>query len=183
MSLIAERLGGSKGTLYNYFASKEELFLAVAREKGEELYRKFHDLPEPEGDFAKTLATLGCQMIGIVMSDDYLALYRLIIAEATRVPVIGKMAYESRRSTLLAPLQDHIQAALKKGRLRLADPVEAAEIFWDLCSAAINRRALLAIEPAIDQAEMQKVADRAVAIFLAIYGPRRSGRGIIGRVK
>ena len=29
MSAIAARLGGSKGTLYNYFASKEELFSAV----------------------------------------------------------------------------------------------------------------------------------------------------------
>jgi TetR/AcrR family transcriptional repressor of mexJK operon len=31
MSSIAARLGGSKGTLYNYFKSKEELFGAYAR--------------------------------------------------------------------------------------------------------------------------------------------------------
>ena len=29
MSAIAARLGGSKGTLYNYFESKEELYAAV----------------------------------------------------------------------------------------------------------------------------------------------------------
>ena len=32
MSTIAARLGGSKGTLYNYFKSKEELFGAYVRE-------------------------------------------------------------------------------------------------------------------------------------------------------
>ena len=32
MSTIAARLGGSKGTLYNYFKSKEELFEAYIRE-------------------------------------------------------------------------------------------------------------------------------------------------------
>jgi AcrR family transcriptional regulator len=32
MSAIAARLGGSKGTLYNYFASKEELFKAVIQD-------------------------------------------------------------------------------------------------------------------------------------------------------
>ena len=31
MSTIAARLGGSKGTLYNYFKSKEELFEAQVR--------------------------------------------------------------------------------------------------------------------------------------------------------
>lgn len=115
-------------------------------------------------------------MINIVMSDDYLTLYRLIIAEATRVPIIGIMAYESRRSTLLAPLQGHIEAALGKKQLQLVDPVEAAEIFWELCSATLNRRALLAIEPRLEQAEIEKIANRAVAIFLAIYGP---GKGKI----
>ena len=33
MSSIAARLGGSKGTLYNYFKSKEELFAAYVREE------------------------------------------------------------------------------------------------------------------------------------------------------
>src|SRR5271163_2815121 len=32
MSSIAARLGGSKGTLYNYFKNKEELFAAQVRE-------------------------------------------------------------------------------------------------------------------------------------------------------
>ena len=32
MSAIAARLGGSKGTLYNYFRSKEELFEAQLRD-------------------------------------------------------------------------------------------------------------------------------------------------------
>ena len=34
MSLIATRVGGSKGTLYNYFKSKEELFVAVIERNG-----------------------------------------------------------------------------------------------------------------------------------------------------
>src|ERR1700679_1983442 len=32
MSMIAARLGGSKGTLYNYFKNKEELFEAQVRD-------------------------------------------------------------------------------------------------------------------------------------------------------
>jgi TetR/AcrR family transcriptional repressor of mexJK operon len=170
MSDIAERLGGSKGTLYNYFSSKEELFLATAREKGDELYRKLEDLPRPKGDLTTDLTDFGCRMLAVVASEEYLAFYRLIIAEATRVPVIGRMAYDSRRSTMLAPIAERIEEEMKAGRVRLADPLEAAEVFWDLCSASFQRRSLLAVEPALTDTEIRNLVNRAVAIFVAAYG-------------
>jgi AcrR family transcriptional regulator len=37
MSLISQRLGGSKATLYAYFSSKEELFAAIIRGHGGDL--------------------------------------------------------------------------------------------------------------------------------------------------
>lgn len=172
MSDIAARLGGSKGTLYNYFSSKEELFLAVSREKGEIIYRQLEDLPRQTADLAGDLAAFGCRMLEIVTSGEYLAFYRLIIAEATRVPLIGTMAYESRRSTLLAPLGERIAEEVKLGRLRIDDPLGAAEIFWDLCSGAVHRRSLLAIEPALSNSEIRYIVDRAVSVFLAAYGAR-----------
>ena len=170
MSDIAERLGGSKGTLYNYFSSKEELFLAVAREKGEELHGKLEDIPRQGTDLATDLMEFGCRMLEIVASEEYLSLYRLIIAEATRVPVIGEMAYESRRSTMLAPLAERIEEEVRAGRLRLTNALEAAEVFWDLCSASFHRRSLLAIEPALTATEIRYLVNRAVGIFVAAYG-------------
>lgn len=170
MSDIAERVGGSKGTLYNYFSSKEELFLAVAREKGQELYSRLEDLPKRTADLATDLKEFGCRMLEVVTSEQYLSLYRMIIAEATRVPVIGEMAYESRRSTLLIPLGERIGEEIKAGRLRLTDAMEAAEVFWDLCSASVHRRSLLAIEPALTGTEIRYLVNRAVSIFVAAYG-------------
>lgn len=170
MSDIAARLGGSKGTLYNYFSSKEELFLAVSREKGEKIYSQLEELPRPTADLAEDLTAFGCRMLAIVTSEEYVAFYRLIIAEATRVPLIGTMAYDSRRSTLLGPLCERIEEEHRQGRVRVDDPMEAAEIFWDLCSAAVHRRSLLAIKPALSDAEIRYLVNRAVSVFLAAYG-------------
>lgn len=167
MSLIADRVGGSKGTLYNYFSSKEELFFAVSQEKGNELYRKLRTLPKPTGDLAKDLFDLGFAMLTIVASDEYLSFYRLIIAEAVRVPVIGKMAHDSRRSTMLEPLCERIRSEMATGRLRVSEPMEAAEIFWDLCSASVHRRLLLGVNAGPIQDELARLVERAVAIFVA----------------
>lgn len=172
MSLIADRVGGSKGTLYNYFSSKEELFLAVSQDKGAELYRSLKSLPEPTGDLTQDLFNIGLSMLSIVASEEYLSFYRLIIAEAARVPVIGKMAYDSRRSTMLEPLCERIRHAMAMGDLRVSEPMDAAEVFWDLCSTAIHRRLLLTNNAGLTQDELARMVDRAVAIFIAGFATR-----------
>lgn len=167
MSQIADRVGGSKGTLYNYFSSKEELFLAVAQEKGRELYSTLKSLPAATGELAKDLHDLGLAMLSIVASDNYLSFYRLIIAEAARVPVIGKMAYDSRRSAMLEPLCELIRGAMAVGQFRMIEPMEAAEIFWDLCTSSVHRRLLLAVNSSPTPDELARLVERAVAIFIA----------------
>src|SRR5271170_7231779 len=64
MSTIAARLGGSKGTLYNYFKSKEELFAAYIRETCARMGGSVFDLPDPAtgadaADVERTLTDLG----------------------------------------------------------------------------------------------------------------------------
>jgi AcrR family transcriptional regulator len=170
MSDIAERLGGSKGTLYNYFRSKEEIFLAVLLQRSSELYTELSCLPANCGDLAKDLTDFGCQLLDIVLSEDYLALYRLVVAEAARFPMLGATDYEKRRQTMLGPLSARLQDDMRAERLRIADPLEAAEVFWNLCSATMHRRVLVATAPALSRDEVRHLVERAVSIFLAAYG-------------
>src|ERR1700749_2415778 len=81
MSTIAARLGGSKGTLYNYFKSKDELFEAYVMRRCvlnlDEIY-----VVRAEGESVRDLLTrLGRAYIGRVLSDENLRHFRLIIAE------------------------------------------------------------------------------------------------------
>lgn len=170
MSDIAERLGGSKGTLYNYFPSKEDLFLAAARQKGEELRAELMRVSPHSDNLKEDLTRLACELLDIVKSDDYLAFYRIIIAEAVRLPIIGEAAYLDRRSTLLAPLAGRIEEEIEVGRLRKVDPMEAAEVFWDLCSASFHWRSLLGLTSKLTAKEIRRLVERGVWIFLSAFG-------------
>src|SRR5258706_1490743 len=95
MSTIAARLGGSKGTLYNYFKSKEELFEAyVARHCAWQSDAMFSLLADYD-DVREALTAFGRRFLEIILSDFSLSNYRLIVAEAQRPPEIGRIFYQS----------------------------------------------------------------------------------------
>ena len=101
MSEIAARLGGSKGTLYNYFKSKDELFEAYVLRRCalnlDEIY-----VVRAEGESVRDLLMrLGRNYLRRVLSDDNLSHFRLIIAEAERSPEIGRAFYEADRKSVV----------------------------------------------------------------------------------
>ena len=60
MSAIAARVGGSKGTLYNYFPSKEGLFAAVIQDACDRKQATLFDSLNVEGETVEAvLSTVG----------------------------------------------------------------------------------------------------------------------------
>lgn len=86
MNELAKRLGGSKATLYGYFPSKEELFVAVVQNVAtSHLAATPLELLEVNGDATlESLLTSFCERMLPVLSNDAkaLAVYRMVIAEA-----------------------------------------------------------------------------------------------------
>jgi TetR/AcrR family transcriptional repressor of mexJK operon len=169
MSEITERAGGSKSTIYNHFGSKQEIFLAAMQQKGDELYASLEYLPHYSGVLADDLREFGQRLLGIVLSEEYISFYRLIVAEAARFPMVGEAEYENRRVRLLGPLGVRLHDEMVAERLRLSDSLEAAEVLWNLFSASLHRRALVA-GGSFTAEEIRHLADRAVSIFLAAFG-------------
>src|ERR1700728_4072656 len=67
MSEIAARLGGSKGTLYNYFRSKEELFAAIMIDTCEGPANALFDhLPSTDGGLRPALIEMGCGLLNFI---------------------------------------------------------------------------------------------------------------------
>src|ERR1700743_980416 len=86
-SAIVARLGGSKGTLYNYFASKEELFKAVIQDQCDrKMTLMFEGMTAGDGDVVKGLHTLGTRYATIVLGEDVINLSRILVAEVLRFP-------------------------------------------------------------------------------------------------
>ena len=92
---IAARAGVSKGTLYLYFESKEELFKAVIREgmlpllaEGEELVAS---MPGPAGELFKAIVMRWWEMVG---EGPIGGIPKLIFAEARNFPEIARFYAE-----------------------------------------------------------------------------------------
>ncbi len=94
MDDIAERLGVSKGALYQYFKSKEDLYRAILEVR----FRKLTEmLPSaPEGGFGET-----CQAFFDNLSRDVsgLGLGFEIISEASRNPALARVERQSYLET------------------------------------------------------------------------------------
>ena len=148
MNKIAAHLGGSKTTLYNYFPSKESLFLEVVQgiatgqkkeiislfkmplptitENSQRLADKvFLELQNPTENIGIVLHRIGEKLLSFICSPEILAIHRLIIGESGRSD-IGRIYYEGGPQTGMEVIAAFLGAAMKNGQLRHANPHVAA---------------------------------------------------------
>jgi AcrR family transcriptional regulator len=172
MSTIAARLGGSKGTLYNYFQSKKELFDAQIREQCASHALMVFDLPADGQDVRRVLTDMGERYLGMLFSESGLQTFRLVTAEAQRDPSIARTFYEAGPMTGARRLAEFLAHAEQVGGLRpLGDPLLAAQQFIALLQASLYKPRLLnIIEEPTREAITAEVA-AAVHTFMAAFGP------------
>jgi TetR/AcrR family transcriptional regulator, mexJK operon transcriptional repressor len=168
MSSIAARLGGSKGTLYNYFPSKEALFVAFMRQECEVEAEIAHAMDHPDDDLGKALNHLGCKLINFLLSDKIQAVHRLVIAESQRFPELGRTFYAEGPRRGISRLAEVFQRWMDEGRIRKVEAAQAAEQFIDLCKSGLYQRRLwnVAVPTATD---IEANVERATAVFMAYY--------------
>src|SRR5580698_7623024 len=129
MSAIAARVGGSKGTLYNYFKSKEALFEAYIRRHCAWQQEAMFALVTPDSEIGEALTHFGRSYLASVLSDFSQRNYRLVIAEAERAPEIGQSFYQAGPLAGVGRLAGHLEQAAHKGQLNLSDSLAAAHQF------------------------------------------------------
>ncbi len=168
MSTIAARVGGSKGTLYNYFRSKAELFVAVIQNQCEIHQNQIFDFAEP--DIRTFLVELARRFVRMLLSDEVIAMHRIVVAEATRFPEIGEALYEAGPKRGKLRLVAYLRQAMADGRLKQADPERAAEQAMEMALGGMYRRRLWNVGPTPTEEEMESAIASAVDVFMAAYG-------------
>lgn len=103
MNEVTKRMGGSKATIYSYFPSKEELFIAVVNrvatahlaEAVSELAISVDKDTDAELDLRTLFTRFGERMLMVLINDESaLAVYRMVVAESGHSD-IGTMFYDS----------------------------------------------------------------------------------------
>jgi len=169
MAAIAARSGCSKGTLYNYFVSKEELFLACVAKQCTALHEAMSELASSSADLPETLTQLGRKYVAFVSSDDTVRRFRVIVSEAERAPEMSRAFYANGPAQGHAKLAAYIETAAREGKLNVTDPLRAAQHFLALCDRRSKAR-LCNVLPTPGEASLEEDVSEAVRIFLAAYG-------------
>lgn len=172
MSTIASRLGGSKGTLYNYFKSKDELFAAYVQDACAKVQEETFDHRLDDADPVEVvLQRVGESLLGHIYSEWATDTFRLIIAEAKRSPELARIFYSAGPTAGRDRLAAYFARAAARGALAIDDGHRAAEQFIGLCRGDRHFRLVLNLEPKPSEAEIAADVSAAVKMFMAAYGP------------
>lgn len=185
MSTIAARLGGSKGTLYNYFKNKAELFEAYVGSNCAHHAEYIQSLPVEDIGIEDALTYIGERFLKFVLSDQATRFYRLIVAESQQNPNVGQAFYESGPCNGVRILSAYLERAKEAGTIDAEDCQKAAEEFFGLCHGLQLKRVLNVIPPLTDD-EIHAEATRVARTFLKIYGvsrPAKSQRSMKAKAK
>ena len=170
MAKIAALLGGSKTTLYNYFESKKELFVAVADRECSKLFDQIFVATEIDGDFRDRLRELARRLIESMLSDEMIESYRMIVAESGRFPEIGHAMHDIALRRGTQHLAAYFKRAMETGEMRPVNPKMAAEQFLDLTSGTLHKIRLWNVVRDIDPVRLATETVRIANLFLAAYG-------------
>jgi AcrR family transcriptional regulator len=169
MSAIAARLGGSKGTLYNYFRSKEELFEAIMREACGGEAEAMAAIAQG-GDLPDVLRNIGERFVRFVTSDDAVGVYRLVFAESQRFPELGMLFWDNGPRLTLKVVSVYLAAQMDAGALRRDDPERCAGHLMSMFKANLQQAVIWNIRGPLTDAEITEHVACAVEAFLHGYG-------------
>jgi AcrR family transcriptional regulator len=168
---IAEAAGVAKRTVYNLFASKDELFRAVVRRATETAERFVAEHVESEvgaGPVEEEIPAFAVSHARAVVTPRIVATRRLLIGEAQRFPELAAEYFDRVPHAVMAAIAKRLQRYDALGLLTAPDPRTAADHFAYLVLGAALDRALF--EPdAIDPARIERGARDGAAAFLRAY--------------
>ena len=160
MAAVAARAGIAKGLIYHYFPSKSALFLATIRAATEASFAAAeHRLFVAGGPVRAVLADL----VGVAYArlreegSRERALFRLIVAEAHRVPDLARFYREEILARAIGLVRAMLKAGAASGEFRaeVAELPGLAEVVMAPAIAASVWRMILGEEGAPDAAAMQ----------------------------
>jgi TetR/AcrR family transcriptional repressor of mexJK operon len=170
MSTIATHLGGSKGTLWAYFPSKEDLFAAVLDDVTASFRQNLDDALRPGRDCHTTLLDFAERFLLKILNPDNIRLHRLIVGEGGRFPEIGRLFYARGPQIVLERLSDYIRGRMEAGDLRSDDPLKAAMTLIQLAQTQHSLR-LWGVAEIPETENVRAHATEMVALFNRAYAP------------
>jgi len=170
MNDVTREAGVSKGTLYVYFANKEELFTAIIERQRAAFIATMRMALAEHDDLEGGLYDFGVTFVRHMTDEKVITAMRTVLGVRERMPVLCKRFFKGPEN-LRTVLQDFLLRHMADGKLEIDDLDLAAGQFLDLSSGTFFKLRLFgSMDEPPEQAEIERVINGAVKTFLAAYG-------------
>jgi TetR/AcrR family transcriptional repressor of mexJK operon len=167
MDDVAEAAGVSKMTVYRHFANKEALFAGLIGELCEQMVDGGLSSGLDELEPAEALRKFARGFARTIFDPATIGLHRIVIAESSRFPELGKLFYDSGPERNIAALAEFFERRRNEPGLTIDDPRRAAEELLDIVRGYAHLRLLLGVDQVVDRRALDRRIERAVGRFLA----------------
>jgi TetR/AcrR family transcriptional repressor of mexJK operon len=169
MSQIAASANVSKGTLYNYFPSKQALFAAFVGDRCDQFVHEVLGDLQDDGPVDVELKRIGRIMLKLMIAPTGQAVFRVVVMEAAKFPDLARTFMKAGPEVMVGRLTDWLIRQNHAGRLTTPEPHFAAEQFFALIQTRLVMRCRIDPSYHATEAEIDQVLDGAVRVFLAAY--------------
>lgn len=167
MDRISARAEVSKRTVYKYFESKEKLFVSIVEALSDRFTNALTQSYVPGRDIREQLTELAWAEGRLLISEDVMAMSRMIIGETLRNPELAEAAQGKIDSKSV--FEDMLRDAGRDGALNVSSPEEAAGEFIALLKAKAFWPVIFG-GPILDEQEMARLVDGTVEMMMCRYG-------------
>lgn len=172
MDRIAQRAAVSKRTVYNHFPSKEALFQECVGVLLARMDAQAHAGDDPGAPVTERLRAYASRKIRTALEPGAVATTRALMAELIREPSLGRRLFESGPFTAGTALRSLLRDETARGRLAVPEPdldLACAQL-TELVKGPLFWPWLMGFRDAPGEAEIDRVVEDAVTMFLARYG-------------
>lgn len=173
MDAVAAEAGVSKLTVYNHFRDKDTLFQEVCRAKCEQQLPQAIFAINPRWPLRRQLVEIGLAFFGLIMSDEAIALHRMMTAQ--RDPKLARLFWEAGPERAKAMLRQFLQAEVAEGALDIDDVQRAGSHFFCLLKGEPYARVTYGCCESLSVTEARTHIEAVVDLFLRAYAPRVAG--------
>lgn len=170
MDDVAELAQVTKQTVYSHFGNKDGLFKEIISYQCIKHSPTEDMLADENLPIEKLLFRVGVGFLGMISSNEGLAIHRLVMSEAERKPALAKLFYETGPKRMNDLLTDYLDRQNRRGKLKIKNTASAASYFYSLLKGRYHLRMALKVKPLPTQQELNAHVRETVVVFMHLYG-------------
>ena len=169
MDNVAQAANVSKQTVYSHFDNKRELFNSAILKLCDAMGLPA-DLDVEQRPLETLLNEIGRRFLTLLVSDEAIRLYRLVVGQAGNHPEVGRTFYETGPRTFIGRLAALLEQRAARGEIEVPEPKIAAAQFFAMMRGELHMRVALGVQKRIDRKALELYVADCADVFIRGHG-------------